>query len=138
MKNLILILVLVAIFGLAGFLVLRALPPQDRQPLNESERAADDRQITLYYGDGCPHCAIVDSFLENNRIAEKITLAKKEVYHNQQNSLEMIEKGRTCGLVVAGERANLGVPFLWTGEKCLLGDQGIIDFFRQELNLPLE
>jgi len=29
---------------------------------------------------------------------------------------------------------SIGVPFLWDGKDCLIGDQDIINFFKQKTN----
>lgn len=99
-----------------------------------SKTAADQNQsnsqIILFYGDGCPHCAIVEKYIEENDIINKVSFAQKEVYHNQSNAKELEEKAKICGLPTD----SIGVPFLWDGEKCLIGDQDIINFFKQKTN----
>jgi len=87
-------------------------------------------QIILFYGDGCPHCAIVEEYIKENNINDKISFAQKEVYYNQNNAKELEAKAKICGLPTD----SIGVPFLWDGEKCLIGDQDIIDFFKQKTN----
>jgi len=34
----------------------------------ESNHPAEQSQIVLFYGDGCPHCAIVEDYIKNNNI----------------------------------------------------------------------
>ncbi len=87
-------------------------------------------EIILFYGDGCPHCAKVDEFIKNNNIEEKILFAKKEVYNNTANANELSQKAEKCGM----DTKSIGVPFLWDGEKCLVGDEDIIKFFEQKAN----
>ncbi len=87
-------------------------------------------QIILFYGDGCPHCAIVEEYIKENRIGDKISFVQKEVYYNQNNAKELEAKAKICGLPTD----SIGVPFLWDGEKCLIGDQDIINFFKQKTN----
>ena len=87
-------------------------------------------KIILYYGDGCPHCALVEKFVAENSIETKVSFAKKEVYYNKQNASELAEKARTCGMPTD----SIGVPFLWDGSKCLVGDQDIIEFFKSKIN----
>lgn len=85
-------------------------------------------QIILFYGDGCPHCAIVEEYIKENKIQDKISFVQKEVYYNQNNAGELEVKAKICGL----STDSIGVPFLWDGEKCLIGDQDIINFFKQK------
>jgi len=94
----------------------------------EENQSAD--QIILFYGDGCPHCAIVEKYINENKIQEKISLVQKEVYYNQNNAKELGAKAKTCGLPTD----SIGVPFLWNGEKCLIGDEDIVNFFKQKIN----
>lgn len=85
-------------------------------------------EIILFYGDGCPHCAVVEDYIKENKIKDKISFEEKEVYYNQQNSKELSEKAEKCGM----STDSVGVPFLWDGEKCYIGDQEIISFFEQK------
>lgn len=85
--------------------------------------------ITFFYGEGCPHCAIVEKFFEDNKVEQKVTFEKKEVYSNKKNQREMAAHAKTCGLPTD----NIGIPFLWTGSGCVIGDTEIIDFFRKKL-----
>jgi glutaredoxin len=87
-------------------------------------------QIILFYGDGCPHCAIVEEYIKENNINDKISFAQKEVYYNQNNAKELETKAKICGLPTD----SIGVPFLWDGSKCFVGDQDIIDFFKTKIN----
>ena len=98
---------------------------------SESSQTKQEQQtnrIIFYYADGCPHCAAVETFLNQNQIKDKITFAMKEVNHNRSNAKDLVVKARICGLPYDA----IKVPFLWDGKKCLIGDQVIIDFFRQQ------
>lgn len=83
-------------------------------------------EIILFYGDGCPHCAIVEEFITENGIDKKISFEQKEVYYNKQNSNQLVEKAQICGF----DTDSIGVPFLWDGTGCLVGDQDIVEFFK--------
>lgn len=85
--------------------------------------------IILYYGEGCPHCEIVDKYIEENNIESKVSFIRKEVYRNKENQEDLVTKARTCGFDDDG----IGVPFLYDGEKCLIGDQDIINFFKEKI-----
>lgn len=61
---------------------------------------------------------------------DKISFAQKEFYYNQNNAKELEAKAKICGLPTN----SIGVPFLWDGEKCLIGDQDIINFFKKKTN----
>lgn len=94
----------------------------------KAEENKEENQIILFYGDGCPHCEIVEEYIEKNNIYDKVSFSRKEIYYNKENSKEIGEKAKICGVPAN----SIGVPFLWDGEKCLMGDRDIIDFFRQK------
>jgi len=82
-------------------------------------------ELILFYGDGCPHCTIVENYLKEN--PPKFNLKQKEVYYNEINQKELVSRAKTCGL----PENEIGVPFLWTGSDCIVGDQPIINYFKQ-------
>lgn len=94
------------------------------------EAEVDDNGIILFYGNGCPHCENVDKFVQENKVEEKVEFKKLEVFSSKENSKIMAEKFKACGLPAE----NMGVPFLWDGEKCYSGDVDIIEFFKQKIN----
>jgi len=107
---------------------------KDKNQISTNETVAEENQsadqIILFYGDGCPHCAIVEEYIKENSVDDKISFAQKEVYYNQNNAKELEAKAKICGLPTN----SIGVPFLWDGEKCLIGDQDIINFFKKKTN----
>lgn len=88
-----------------------------------------DSPIVFYFGVSCPHCKNVEKYLEENQVAEKVSFSMKEVYNNRDNANEAIEKAALCGI----DKKNLGVPFLWDGDKCYVGDENIISFFKTKM-----
>ena len=89
-----------------------------------------ESQIILFYGIGCPHCAIVEKYIEENKVKEEISFAEKEVYYNQSNAKELEEKAKICKI----SENEVGVPFLWDGKKCYIGDVDIVNFFKEKIN----
>lgn len=122
-KPLIISIALVAVLSYAIFVLASSKKPEVINNSNQSE--IKDSGIILFYGDGCPHCAIVEEYVSKNGIEAKVPFVKKEVYNNKQNSAELVEKASACGMPTD----SIGVPFLWDGEKCLTGDQDIVEFF---------
>ncbi len=86
--------------------------------------------IILFYGDTCPHCKNVDDYLNSNDVRNKISFKELEVYNNKDNAALLINTAKQCGLETAN---GVGVPFLFDGTNCLLGDQPIIDFFTAKI-----
>ncbi|MFA5755226.1 MAG: hypothetical protein WC909_02620 [Candidatus Paceibacterota bacterium] len=85
----------------------------------------EDSGIILFYSEYCGHCAIVKEYIEENKIEEKIKFETKDA--NKDTSL-LFEKANICGIT-----GNVGVPFLFDGESCVVGDKNIIDFFKERL-----
>jgi glutaredoxin len=87
-------------------------------------------KMILFYGETCPHCKKVEEFIKNNQIDSKLQIDQKEVYSNKNNQALLGEKAKSCKM----DTNSIGVPFLWTGSDCLVGDQPIIDYFNQQIN----
>ncbi len=90
---------------------------------------AENEDIVLYYGEGCPHCANVDQFISDNDLHSKISFPEKEVFYNQANGQELAQRAAACGLPTD----SIGVPFLWDGHQCYVGDVDIINFFKSKI-----
>lgn len=119
--------------GLSGYALVNH--NRHRQPTSTPETATttanqQKAELIFYYGDTCPHCHIVDNYIKNNRISQKLNITNKEVYNNQDNADELRAKAKLCGIP---DNA-LGVPLLWNGRDCLVGDQPIIDFLNDQIN----
>jgi len=131
MKNKIIIpsILFIVVFSFSFVILLKNKESNLPNNIQENQQTKEN-QIIFYYGDGCPHCAIVEEYIKENKIQDKISFTQKEVYYNQGNAKELEEKAKICGLPTD----SIGVPFLWDGEKCLIGDQDIINFFKQKIN----
>jgi glutaredoxin len=92
-------------------------------------RTNPSAEIIFFYGDGCPHCAVVEKYIKDNGVDQKIDFQTKEVYYNKANAEELGKKAEACGI----NTNEIGVPFLWDGSKCLIGDQDIVDFFKTKI-----
>ena len=80
-----------------------------------------------FWGDGCPHCTVVEDFLSGWESRDKVQIEKMEVWSNAQNARRLQERATYCGL----KPSEVGVPFLFTPEgKCLSGDEPIINLFK--------
>ncbi|MDD5623989.1 MAG: hypothetical protein PHI23_04755 [Candidatus Peribacteraceae bacterium] len=87
-------------------------------------KGASPEGIILYYGDTCPHCEVVDAFIRENKMHEKIVFTEKEVFQDKKNAYELGKKATLCGL----STDQIVVPLLWTGTGCLIGEQDIEQF----------
>lgn len=87
--------------------------------------------IILFYGEGCPHCKIVDDFIKDNKIEEKVKFSRLEVWYNKANQKIIANTAEKCG--IPGD--TVGVPFLYDGKNCLIGSPDIINFFKNEAGI---
>lgn len=82
--------------------------------------------IIFFYGRECPHCQEVEKFLQENKVAERVSFDSIEVWHNETNSNLLMEKVKICGL----SEEKVGVPLLYVSGRCLVGAQPVEEFFR--------
>lgn len=95
----------------------------------------DPSAIVYYWGDGCPHCKVVNDFLEANNIADKVSFEKKEVWNNKENASEMGRRAKVCGVKTEG----MGVPFVYGGDgKCYVGEPDVTKFFKEKSGMNNE
>lgn len=78
--------------------------------------ANESVNIYLFYGDGCPHCAALEEYLNNEYSSDKnVTMYKYEVWNNKENQ-ELWKKVEN----ITGEEAK-GVPYFVIGEEVYQG-----------------
>jgi glutaredoxin len=92
----------------------------------------NEAQIILFYGDGCPHCKIVEQYIADNKIDSKVIIAYKEVYYNKTNQNLLEETAKKCPEIDTTQ--GIGVPFAYikAENKCLLGDKPITDWLAKQ------
>lgn len=112
---------IILVLGVVALLAIMSFSQQNQnvEPGNEK---------ILFYGDTCPHCKNVEEFMSANGTRDKLSFRELEVYRNQTNAQLLAATAKKCGLDTS---AGVGVPFFFDGEKCLLGDQDIINYFKQ-------
>jgi len=102
------------------------------QEPKEVERELLNRDgITLFYGDGCPHCEDVDKYIQENDIESKVEFVSLEVWKNKVNAKMMKEAAVICEL----DLDKTGVPFLFDGAQCYIGAPDVQGFFAQATGL---
>lgn len=81
-----------------------------------------------FWGDGCPHCTIVEEFLNSWDKKDSINIDKKEVWSNKTNAEIYNSRADYCKI----PSTQRGVPMMFTPEgKCLQGDEEIIEFLKK-------
>ena len=93
-------------------------------------KPADTSGIILFYSKNCSHCANVDEYIKANDVESKIEFIQLEVSDNQKNVELLAEKALFCKVDTS---QGAPIPFLWDGEKCLVGDVDIIQFFQDAI-----
>ena len=101
-----------------------------------SGATSDDREvistpnadIIIFYGATCPHCKKVNEYIVANNIDKVVKLQHLEVYSNKTNLELMKQKLDQCKNLSDSDKG--GVPFMYTPDTCLVGDQPIIDYLK--------
>lgn len=141
MKNITSIIILVAILIAVGFVFSK----KKKEPTVAGEKTTKTITITpsvtqdtktqtgviLFVGNGCPHCANIEKFIKDNGIENKVKFVKKEVWYNESNSDQMVGIAKKCGY----SEDQVGVPFLWTGQKCLIGEDDVTNYFKEQAGI---
>jgi cytochrome c biogenesis protein CcdA len=90
-------------------------------------KAATITQFTFFYGQGCPHCAKVESYFQKEDIYNKYQVDKREVYFDQGNAAYFNQVMDEHGISTT-ERA---VPTVVIGDRVVSGDESIMVYFDQ-------
>jgi cytochrome c biogenesis protein CcdA/glutaredoxin len=100
----------------------------------QTTHAQSEGKIYFFYGNGCPHCANVEKYFEDNDLYSKYPIEKKEIYSNHENAL--LFNSLLDGLDVPSD--GRGVPTVVIGDKVIVGDIPIIQSFVSDANAFLE
>ncbi|MEI7750309.1 MAG: hypothetical protein WCJ25_04905 [Candidatus Moraniibacteriota bacterium] len=131
-KVIIAIAVVIAAVFVGGFIFRNIAGTTSPDQGVAGSAGTSDSGVVFYYGAECPHCKDVESFIAENKIADKVSFQTKEVWHDQTNATEMSAKATTCGLAAD----KVGVPFLFADGKCYVGTPDVEGYFREKAGLP--
>lgn len=81
-----------------------------------------NEQPVLYYGQGCPHCAIVEEYIHTNNLNSE--LIRKEIYQNPNNAEEFNQICDQENIALMDR----GVPFLYSEGECFVGNKQIVSY----------
>lgn len=93
-------------------------------------RAEENSKIYFFYGIGCPHCAQVEKFFEDEKLFEIYSIDKREIYFNRDNAIlfnDILDRLN----ISSDER---GVPTVVIENKALVGDKLIMENFKASAN----
>lgn len=83
--------------------------------------------LIFYWGNGCPHCKIVEDFLSTWDKKDTVKIDKKEVWGSIANANELKARYEYCKV----PQSEMGVPLLFTPDgKCFSGDTPVIDYLK--------
>ncbi|MHB8807534.1 MAG: thioredoxin family protein [Anaerolineaceae bacterium] len=108
------------------FLVISILLLFSTSPVFAQANEPVKLNIYFFWGDGCPHCAEEEPFLES--LEEKypsVTIVDYEVWYNEENQKILNEFGKTLGFEPSG------VPVTIIGDQVWIG-------FREEYKAEME
>lgn len=109
------------------FLVLKSKNYSDGQ---DGTNGSNENPVILFVSATCPHCKIVEDWLNDNPIIkEKSGLNIKDIYNNQDNKKQLIEKTGECKI---NENEGISVPSLYDHGECIIGDQPIINYLQEK------
>lgn len=147
MKKVLLFIVIVVVIGLGVYAIVKQNPTTGtkNENTNSSSEANSNENgapaplsdikttpgsdVTIYIGQGCPHCQKVEDYIKTNKIDEKAQFDIKEVWYNKDNNAELSAKAEICKI----PQNDLGVPLLFDKKtsKCFVGETEIDDFLKQ-------
>ena len=87
--------------------------------------------IILFYGDGCPHCENVEKYISDNKVEEKVSFTRLEVWKDTANQKILLKVAEKCGI----SADTVGIPFLFDGTNCMTGDEDAIKFFKEKAGI---
>lgn len=95
-----------------------------------SPSLADSRTVYFYYGDGCPHCALVEPFIQ--KMADQypdVDIRQYEVYKNKVNASRLMQAFEDYGIPFEKR----GVPVVFLNGTYFLGDSPILENLENEI-----
>ena len=85
----------------------------------------------LFYSTSCPHCLKVEAFLRQYDISSKVNFVQKEVSGDQENAQLLGKIAEKCNIPTD----SIGIPLLWDGSKCMVGEEDITKFFKTKAGI---
>jgi glutaredoxin len=117
-KIIILTIIVLVLFGLYKYL--------SYQPITGVVNSNAD--LIMFWGEGCPHCEKVKDYISTNKLDQKIKISLKEVYYNKDNQKELESTVTKCPEIDTKQGIGVPLAFDTKNQKCLYGDQPIIDW----------
>jgi len=100
----------------------------DTKEISETDVPSDD-SVLIFYSESCPHCKVVEKYLETEGSAIKAEVKSLKIDNSKTDKANIelaLSKIQECKL-----KDNWGVPLMYHKGDCLMGDQPIIDYLSQ-------
>lgn len=107
-------------------LVLTACGQLGNKTVNQPANTVIPPGKLLFYSQTCPHCQIVDQYINDNNLHQKLYFVSLEISQNKNNYDLATLVGQRCNI----SESAMGVPLFWDGAKCYQGEQEIINYFK--------
>jgi len=124
-KILLIVIIIVAAFGLYK-VFLPGVPAAVKSGVSDSQ--AD---LIFFWGQGCPHCEKVMKYITDNKLENKVKISYKEVYNDKNNQQLLVDTVKKCPEINTSQGIGVPLAFDKQNQKCLYGDQPIIDWLTQ-------
>ena len=122
MKKLVLILIVIVLIAVVFKIIYKPTTPGNGVDVANAD-------LILFWGQGCPHCEKVMKYITDNKLESKVKISYKEVYNDKSNQQLMAETVKRCPEIDTSQGIGVPLAFDQKAQKCLYGDQPIIDWF---------
>lgn len=113
-------------FFVLSFLVIAALIIVYNIKLSQLEQEPSD---TFFYKFDCPHCRNVEHYMEENNVTSFLKFGMMDVSRSDKEKASFNRVVQICEI----PKEQVGVPLLYYNKTCYLGENEIVNFFKEEI-----
>ena len=84
--------------------------------------------IVFYYGITCPHCQVVENFINQNNLNNTLKLDYREVFNNSDNAATLRTVWTKCH-----QTGDPQVPVAYFNNTCYIGEDDAISFLNSRM-----
>ncbi len=95
--------------------------PENSMPTSVNQKNAS---IEIFTSETCPHCVAVKKEIADKGWDKTLPLTIKQLDNDRTNQQLVMEHAAVCRL----PQDNIQVPFLWDGQRCLMGQEQISSY----------
>jgi len=128
MRKLFFLLIILTILFFASLFVTENSRSSVERSFNSNKEGVS---VYFFYGEGCPHCARVEPFIDDIQQTYGLNIRRFEVYGNRSNMMLLDDYFEEYDVPISRR----GVPAVFTSTSYIVGDVDILDGFK---NLVLD